>query len=242
MGIRFLCPNGHKLHVKSFLAGRRGICPQCGERFYVPTQSMPTLRVASATTTKSTPTSTNPPATPAVESASPATGASEQPSSLGEGNGQVHLPAEPLSVETTIAASADTNVLWYVRRATGEQYGPADTEVLRRWVEEGRVPEDCFVWREGWPDWRRADTVFRYRSSGVVGSDFDFDPAWLQPTAQARPVTDATPWPQVDGLAAKSNDRLHTRRRATRRLSVIVAALVAAVLALLPLLIYVLIR
>jgi hypothetical protein len=36
MGIRFLCPNGHKLNVKSFLAGKRAICPDCGAKVIVP--------------------------------------------------------------------------------------------------------------------------------------------------------------------------------------------------------------
>ncbi len=36
MGIRFLCPNGHKLNVKSFLAGKRAICPDCGAKVVVP--------------------------------------------------------------------------------------------------------------------------------------------------------------------------------------------------------------
>jgi len=36
MGIRLQCPNGHKVHVKSFLAGKRGICPQCGAKFDIP--------------------------------------------------------------------------------------------------------------------------------------------------------------------------------------------------------------
>ncbi len=39
MGIRFLCPNGHKLNVKTFQAGRRGICPFCGARFQIPLES-----------------------------------------------------------------------------------------------------------------------------------------------------------------------------------------------------------
>ena len=39
MGIRFLCPNGHKLNVKAFLAGKRGICPQCDAKFLVPKES-----------------------------------------------------------------------------------------------------------------------------------------------------------------------------------------------------------
>ena len=39
MGIRFLCPNGHRLNVKEFLAGKRGICPECDARFLVPLES-----------------------------------------------------------------------------------------------------------------------------------------------------------------------------------------------------------
>jgi hypothetical protein len=38
MGIRLLCPNGHKVHVKAFLAGKRGVCPECGARFDIPPQ------------------------------------------------------------------------------------------------------------------------------------------------------------------------------------------------------------
>ena len=38
MGIRFYCPNGHKLNVKTFLAGRRGICPHCGVKLIIPTE------------------------------------------------------------------------------------------------------------------------------------------------------------------------------------------------------------
>lgn len=36
MGIRFFCPNGHKLNVKDHLAGKRGVCPQCGAKFTIP--------------------------------------------------------------------------------------------------------------------------------------------------------------------------------------------------------------
>lgn len=39
MGIRFNCPNGHKLNVKEFLAGKRGVCPQCGAKFIIPMQA-----------------------------------------------------------------------------------------------------------------------------------------------------------------------------------------------------------
>ncbi|MEM9657489.1 MAG: DUF4339 domain-containing protein [Planctomycetota bacterium] len=36
MGVRFQCPNGHQLHVKAHLAGKRAICPDCGAKFIVP--------------------------------------------------------------------------------------------------------------------------------------------------------------------------------------------------------------
>jgi len=43
MGIRFHCPNGHKLNVKSFLAGKKGVCPDCGAKFRIPPHSEPGL-------------------------------------------------------------------------------------------------------------------------------------------------------------------------------------------------------
>lgn len=36
MGIRFQCPNGHKLNVKADLAGKRASCPECGAKLVVP--------------------------------------------------------------------------------------------------------------------------------------------------------------------------------------------------------------
>lgn len=39
MGIKFHCPNGHRLNVKSFLAGKKGICPHCGIKVDIPLQS-----------------------------------------------------------------------------------------------------------------------------------------------------------------------------------------------------------
>ena len=39
MGIRFYCPNGHKLNVKAELAGKTGFCPECGARLQIPYES-----------------------------------------------------------------------------------------------------------------------------------------------------------------------------------------------------------
>ncbi len=41
MGIRFYCPNcDHRLNVKSFLAGKRGVCPRCGGGVDIPLESV----------------------------------------------------------------------------------------------------------------------------------------------------------------------------------------------------------
>jgi GYF domain 2 len=39
MGIRFQCPNGHKLNVKADLAGKRASCPECGAKLVIPAAS-----------------------------------------------------------------------------------------------------------------------------------------------------------------------------------------------------------
>ncbi len=45
---------------------------------------------------------------------------------------------------------------WYVRPPSGGQYGPATTELLKQWIEEGRVAATALLWRDGWPQWRDA--------------------------------------------------------------------------------------
>jgi hypothetical protein len=59
MGIRFSCPDGHPLHVKEYLAGKRGICPNCGAKFVIPaaddsTESAPVPMPAEATASPAT--------------------------------------------------------------------------------------------------------------------------------------------------------------------------------------------
>jgi hypothetical protein len=54
MGIRFYCPNGHRLNVKKFQAGQKGICPRCGATMQIPLES-------------TCPTSESPPGSPMPE-------------------------------------------------------------------------------------------------------------------------------------------------------------------------------
>jgi hypothetical protein len=69
-----------------------------------------------------------------------------------------------LTAHDPLAQGAE--LVWYVRPPTGGQYGPARGEVMRRWIDEGRICPDCLVWREGWTEWLQAGHVFAGLDSG----------------------------------------------------------------------------
>ena len=141
MGIRFYCPNGHKLHVKSFLAGKRGICPHCDARFSIPLESRIPAKSPRLSPRDQDGFDWTHHAELAVASAAAASSG----------------PAGSAAVMDTPAPGEP---LWYVRPPSGGEYGPARDELFRNWIEEGRVGSDSLVWREGWPDWRDAAAVF----------------------------------------------------------------------------------
>jgi hypothetical protein len=60
MGIRFRCPNGHKIHVKTFLAGKAGFCPECQVKVRIPEASDPDLDSAAASFLSSNESSASP--------------------------------------------------------------------------------------------------------------------------------------------------------------------------------------
>lgn len=214
MGIRFLCPNGHKLHVKDFLAGKRGVCPNCQARFYVPTQSMPNLRVAPAQKRGS-------------GDSHPPTGVNQPAASA--------TPAGPNS--DPLAGPPDTH--WHVRYASGEQFGPAAPDVMRRWLAEGRVPADALVWRSDWEQWRAAQDVFESSDDQPIGSEFEFDPQLLSPR-QPAPAVAAEEIVEIEPLDESPRPSRAYRRLSQQRTTKIIAGLVVALFVLLPLLWYVL--
>ena len=151
MGIKFLCPNGHKLNVKSFLSGKRAICPKCGARVVVPSVDAADNAVDNEIA----------PGDSAGESM-------ELPSSaMVQSPAAVAAPASPPTTPQSAPATARHDVLaddpaavWYVRPATGGQFGPATSEIMRGWLAEGRVGGNALVWRTGWADWRGASEIF----------------------------------------------------------------------------------
>jgi hypothetical protein len=200
MGIRFECPNGHKLNVKAFLAGKRGICPDCDAKFLVPESSggkAVAVDVAAEAQTTS-------PAAPPVA-------ASDE------------LPA------TIDQSLPDT---WYVRPASGEQYGPADTELMRAWAAEGRIAADSWVWRTGWDKWKIAHEVLgTFQSAPTAEVSSEVPPSDSEIEIE-RPSSARTFTPRPH------KSRAENRREQARKLSVALGTLILVLAAALGLVLW----
>ena len=163
MGVRFACHAcGKQLNIKSELAGRRGICPGCSSRFRIPLED----------TDRSTPIEE-----PQRVMATPSVPRAAVPHAAQPESATAHAIENQVSAETTSGAVAiaptspspttqsspsldllvsDPSATWYVRPPSGGQYGPASGEILKQWIDEGRVASNALLWRDGWPQWREA--------------------------------------------------------------------------------------
>lgn len=207
MGIKFKCPAcSKKINVKTYLAGKKGICPYCNAKVDIPAQSDPGrandpdegLEGHGA-----------PPAGPGVSVSAPAGSAPPPSDALADApttitkmpdqDEQAEQPDQPLmppsrksgvasaeeaaavapqaAAPAAAAAPAPASVpagapgvsdpfsdapdaTWYLRLASGDQYGPAKAPEMKQWLDENRVTPDSLVWRDDWPDWKRADATF----------------------------------------------------------------------------------
>jgi hypothetical protein len=171
MGIKFRCPNGHKLNVKSFLAGKRGVCPKCGTSVRIPHESQPAERDEPGDEAEEGDDLLDEARFPAPGRAPPA--ANGNAAVAARPAAPVAIPVSPRAVPTAAPAAIPVSAspasdpiaeapaaIWYVRPPGGGQYGPARGDLMRRWIAEGRVTSDSLVWREGWTDWRQAREAF----------------------------------------------------------------------------------
>ncbi len=214
MGIRFLCPNGHRLNVKAFLAGKRGYCPHCGVKLLIPLES--DLR-------------------PAPQSeGEPDPGASIKLKTVP----QVGVAQENLSRFATTSdsptvdpgdraeATSNGDAQWFVRPPSGGQFGPATGAVMRRWVDEGRVPPDSLVWREGWLAWQPADSVAEFAPQANDDSESDRGESTLLDSGARLPaLSDGD-----DPLAATHSRRRRRRAKNVRAIAVILLVLTCVLL------------
>ncbi|MHB1033197.1 MAG: DUF4339 domain-containing protein [Pirellulales bacterium] len=321
MGIKFFCPNGHKLNVKSFLAGKRGICPRCGIGVDIPTQSDPARLhsskkkkdeqpfffsapvdlpkaaspnsaqagatgsdepeplfsigpvsgggpVASAFPASPTepdtlfaggllqggqapsPTPTKPTAaTPAAkpvpkpQSVKPSVPAAKMPAGQAKPAPKPALaaPSAPVPPAAAVAdpLSEAPNAVWYLRPASGGQYGPAVADLMRQWIAQGRVAGDSLVWREGWSDWRLASDALG--SLGIVQPAANLPASGVEPgNPAAGPLSIGFDDLGVPREESSGRHRISSRQRFKHTQPLVIMILLLALVVLIGVLIAVL--
>ncbi|HEX3725574.1 MAG TPA: DUF4339 domain-containing protein [Pirellulales bacterium] len=159
MGIKFFCPNGHKLNVKDFLRGKKAICPLCGARVVVPDESTRGQTSADCSEPEASDEGESIELRTAADLAEPPAEASAKQSAPTQTAAE---SAAPLLASGPQSDPIDDSpgAVWYVRPATGGQFGPASGEIMRAWLHEGRVGASSLVWRTPWTEWRSAAAVF----------------------------------------------------------------------------------
>jgi hypothetical protein len=256
MGIRFYCPNGHKLHVKEFQAGRQGICPHCGISMEIPLAStrasskkrrgaeagedVEDTLVVPVGRKEDRGTTPGGAATPNAGAARREAGSAVAEAPAPQMPAISHpRPASSIPRPGTPAATPQRPIdpldeiptaVWYVRPPSGGQYGPATRDVMRGWMAEGRVSADSLVWREGWRDWSPAADVFPKFSAGLESSEqlgFLDDEIPVSATSPRKPAAATQTRPSA---AAGNSRRLGLWIAGIVAALVLIGALIAAVM------------
>jgi hypothetical protein len=214
MGIKFYCPNGHKLNVKAFLAGKKAICPKCGVKVIVPDDlaesgsekilldpeelgALATAQASSVGRKKSTGDHASAAGPPVGRPASVPLAAAAVDAAVG-------AAAPVTSAQAAAAPGANgpaavdpideaPTAVWYVRPPSGGQFGPAGGETMRSWLNEGRVTGDTLVWRAGWPEWRLAAAAFPKQIQGAAPTPAAEVPPAAPAVAPLAPAVHAAP-------------------------------------------------
>jgi len=234
MGIRFCCPNGHRLNVKEFLAGKRGICPECGVKLRIPLQSDPRIEEERETRRRRK-TLPSKPVTPPNET-------TNVPQIQGNVFGRIStVDPDVVSPPDLSSGRVTKPELWFVRPATGGQFGPASEDVFQSWVDEGRVTADSYVWREGWEDWKLATEAVPALSVAkptVVPTAQD-GPAEVAIVADDKVSVNDLPLRVDENLESAGAAELYRRQKSTKMALTMVVVLTFACIVLAVALIYV---
>ena len=235
MGIKFRCPNGHKLNVNNHQAGKKGYCPKCKSQVNIPLKSTRKGKVereaerqaaqAQATgagATTATPSSPMPVATRVAPLTDVPTAS---------------LPTTPPAVAAD-PLTANPDFVWYVRSPSGNQFGPAKGELFQSWIQEGRVAIDSLVWQEGWDDWKQAGEIFPQLAGPPEPGPGLNSPGGLNDFTSLN-VGNANPAEET-GQNNSTTRRLGSRSRSTNWTPVIVTFLAVASFILIGVLIWVL--
>lgn len=224
MGIKCFCPHGHPLNVKSHLAGKRGVCPTCGVKFQIPEATVPSVPQNSATDPEES--VFEPPEFAELKADLPSVNSPDGVRVSGDLAAGDNSP----SAKRLSPGSGTKAAIWYVKTRDG-QYGPTDEAAVREWVDGGRIVLGNWVWRDGWEQWRAAESVF----SQLLPPTVNGSPT---PTASPRVDTQIT----KDGSLPLGRAALRQRQGAKRRRILVICLSIVSVILLAALLILVVIQ
>ena len=104
---------------------------------------------------------------------------------------------------------------------------------MRGWINEGRVNGQSLIWRDGWPEWKKADGVFTQLAQPVAAttSPMTAAPAMSVPSvASVAPSAIAPTPPSAAPSASRVDEPRPTVRRRKSNLPTIVAVVVMTLL------------
>jgi hypothetical protein len=225
MGIRFACNLcEHSLNIKRELAGKIGVCPQCGGRIRIPLDDTPRSQPLSAEATKAGSTTQQ-----------KTNGAMGKNATSLEGSATLDTLESDKPVDSS--PLDEPGAQWYVRPPAGGQYGPASGEVLRSWIAENRVTASTLVWRDGWSQWRSARETLPELAgdsrphapvhNGIDSNDLFDDPLMAPSQTPAQPLAGA--------LAGNASIGQQRSSRSQRRTALVIALAVLSVFLILTL-------
>ena len=189
MGIVCRCPNGHRVKVKDYQAGKRGLCPTCGATFSIPaagggeaegsrapegTPDQSQLPLARFVPLEPSVIATLPRAMPfgaaraAAAAAAVAAATAEPPESM-----EPYAETLPLGVDPFAGGPSDTapsqlhpaiadrpDLAWRIAFPGGEPSEPVDAATMQDWLAGSQAEGTELVWRADWSDWQAVRTVF----------------------------------------------------------------------------------
>ncbi len=262
MGIRFFCPNGHSLNVRSELAGEIGFCPYCQVRMLIPTESMRQSGERFVEGVSKT-------AEARPKKGSESLGREGTPRACATVDGQRIDNVNGSRMDLPVAASVDSpvgeiirqvasagvagrggtsreetndssevvvndaNALWMVS-VRGQEYGPATIEIIQSWINQRRIAPKTLVWRQGWKSWKEAQDVFSEMKN--------FSESQISTSAELRGNNGQRGSGQSEETNEERKERLMRRKKKALTTTVVICSLIALCLVLLVALILILFK
>lgn len=223
MGIRFYCPKGHKLNVKTELAGKVGVCPKCGERMLIPLTSTREGHHPSNDDDLGHPEADSP-----NQMGEDAVAVETTDFALQEKNVAVFPDSAPVA-SLPDQSHNDPSLLWYVRGADEQTYGPVAGNIIGQWIQEKRIAPTMFVWHEGWENWAEARTVFPELETLFAAPAVDK----FSPEAFPNRSTSANTYPAVSAVQSSLGNEMggavNRKKKASRELIFVIGLIVVIV-------------